>query len=162
MPTPTYDLIASSVLGTATATVTFSSIPATYRDLVGVFTGTATGTATLRMQFNGDTGLSYVGVYMAGDGTNATSAINNAQNEIRVSNLATMNSQSVIITQIMDYSATDKHTTVLSRGNTAGVAVDATASRWTNSSAVNSVTFLPSASQSFSSAATFYLYGIAS
>jgi hypothetical protein len=34
MPTPTYDLIESTALGSSASSITFSSIPSTYRDLV--------------------------------------------------------------------------------------------------------------------------------
>ena len=47
------------------------------------------------------------------------------------------------IAQIMDYSATDKHKTVLVRGNydqpSVGRFVEAQASRWANTAAINSI-----------------------
>jgi hypothetical protein len=54
----TYVAIAEQTLGTAAASVTFSSISGTYTDLVLVVTGTMTGGPDIRcyMQFNGDTG----------------------------------------------------------------------------------------------------------
>jgi hypothetical protein len=52
--------IAQVVVGTATPTITFSSIPSTYTNLQLVFTGKTDGAvANLQMQFNGDTGSNY-------------------------------------------------------------------------------------------------------
>lgn len=54
--------IAESVLGVVTASVTFSSIPGTYRHLMVVWSGrgdNATASVGLIMQANGDTGANY-------------------------------------------------------------------------------------------------------
>jgi hypothetical protein len=54
----TYEAIATQTLGSAAASVTFSSIPGTYTDLVLVVAmeHVTTGTENIVMQFNGDTG----------------------------------------------------------------------------------------------------------
>ena len=55
MPTPTYTPLATVTLGTSAASVTFSSIPATYRDLILIFDGTgsgSTGKAAVLDNFN--------------------------------------------------------------------------------------------------------------
>lgn len=54
----TYTLISSNTLTSSAASVTFSSIPATYTDLVlriSSRTDAAGATATVAAQFNGDT-----------------------------------------------------------------------------------------------------------
>ena len=158
MPTPTYTALATITLGSAAATVTFGSIPATYRDLILVANATtvATGGRNFRVRFNNDSGSNYSNVYMFGNGTSAISA----------ASTSTAAGQSIIdnnpgnnIIQIMDYSATDKHKTVLSRGNVAGIAVDARASRWANTAAITSITCSPD-SNNWVSGSTFSLYGI--
>jgi hypothetical protein len=63
--------------------------------------------------------------------------------------------------QIMDYSATDKHKTILGRGNADGAYTIATANRWANTSAVTSVT-LYAAGDAWASGTTVSIYGIAS
>ncbi|NBQ97859.1 MAG: hypothetical protein EBU12_06490, partial [Microbacteriaceae bacterium] len=56
----TYSQIASTTLGSAASSVTFSSIAATYTDLVIVVQAAVTaGSIALRMQFNSDTGTNY-------------------------------------------------------------------------------------------------------
>ena len=60
MATPTYIALATTTLSSAVGSVTFSSIPAGYRDLVLVAEGLTSGaTSNVRMQFNSDTGNNY-------------------------------------------------------------------------------------------------------
>jgi hypothetical protein len=74
MPT-TYDKIASTTLGSATSTITFDSIAATYTDLRLVFVGKCTaGAATFTMRFNNNSGSNYSGTYLWGEGSSASSA----------------------------------------------------------------------------------------
>jgi hypothetical protein len=162
MPTPTYDLIASNVLGSSAASVTFSSLPAGYRDYVLVIQAKADGTVELGLQLNSDTGNNYPSVYMAGTGSSTFSGTE-ANNYIALTGYGRIGTalDSVTIVSIQDASATDKHKPVLARHNRAGNYVNATAGRWANTSAVTSITLLPS-SGNFSSTSTFYLYGIAS
>ena len=160
--TPTYDLIASNVLTSSASSVTFSSIPATYRDLVLVveYLSATAGNAEARLRFNSDTGSNYSTVVMTGDGSTASSGTYSLT-EIYGSN-ATTTDRRINIYQIMDYSATDKHKTVLIRSNRAsgsGPTVEALAGRWANTAAINSIT-VRAKDADFASAATFYLYGI--
>lgn len=55
----TYEPIATTTLSSATATITFSSIPSTYTDLRFVFRGTPTTTSNVSMRLNSDTGSNY-------------------------------------------------------------------------------------------------------
>ena len=149
MPTPTYDLIASNVLTSDTGTLTFSSIPATYRDLVIVVRMSNASVYSLR--FNGDSGLNYHSVAMTGFGTTATSSTSSPDDQISIS----YNAPGIV--QILDYSATDKHKSVLARADSSATATQARAGRWANTAAINSITFTNMSSNSGSS---FYLYGI--
>ena len=163
MPTPTYDLIASNVLGSATASVTFSSIPATYRDLVLVATATSSSNDVPFIRFNSDSSSIYSGLTMNGDGGTAYSSTQSSP----FSYAGFWNSQittdaTLAKIQIMDYSATDKHKTFISRldqaifGRTA-----AYAHRFGTTTAISSLTF-SMLSGTFSAGSSFYLYGIVS
>jgi hypothetical protein len=63
----------------------------------------------------------------------------------------------------MDYSATDKHKTVLNRGqgfeSTGETEIEMTATRWGNTAAINSIMVFPNAS-TFNVNTTVSLYGV--
>ena len=69
--------IAETILGANTATVTFSSIPQTFRNLVLKVTArdsaTVTGNSDAYLQFNGDTGGNYQYSFIEGTGTGSPS-----------------------------------------------------------------------------------------
>jgi hypothetical protein len=162
MPTPTYTALATVTLGSSASSVTFSSIPATYRDLVLVHAGTSSNGSlnSLLLRFNGDSGSNYTLVYMEGNGSSANSGTGSGTGVnagFTVSSPVSNN-----ITQIMDYSATDKHKTVLSRKNTSSSNANAQASRWANTAAITSIVCTVDSGATFSTGSTFNLYGIAS
>ena len=161
MPTSTYVALATTTLASASSIVTFSSIPATpYRDLIVVVTGEldSANTPDIALRLNADSS-NYSQVYMRGDGSTKSSGTYSA---IYLNSASTWSSGRLYnhIVQIMDYAQTDKHKTVLARGNWAGGDVNATASRWASTSAVNSVSVLVSGSGNFAIGSTFSLYGI--
>ena len=161
MPTPTYIPLATITLSTTDASIVFSSIPATYRDLVLVFRGDGNvpGGADISIRLNGDTGANYNRVFMIGNGSTTASGANSNVNEMDALSVANGRQISLLI-NIMEYSATNKHKTVLTRDNDSGFQVGARAFRWANTAAVTSVTMFTSAG-SFISGSTFSLYGIA-
>ena len=161
--TATYDLIASNVLSSSAASVTFSSIPATYRDLVLVVSGARTSSTGfgIRIRFNADSGTNYSQVIMRGNGSTSTS---NSSTEPYIyfdawTTGAFGTGQSNAIFQIMDYSATDKHKTVLQRVNNSALLTSAQAARWASTSAINEIYVEGS---DWASGTSFYLYGIVS
>ena len=169
MPTPTYTALANITLGSSASSVSFSSIPSSFRDLVLIenpkHNSSSTNQSTL-IRLNGDSGANYTMVYMAGNisssasqsgtGGSATSLWSGRFNNADGNNA---------ITQFLDYSATDKHKTVLSRGNlglVAGLAVVTFVNRWANTSAITSMLLFPEDGGNYAAGSTFALYGIAS
>jgi hypothetical protein len=156
MPTATYIALANTTLSANAGTVTFSNIPNTYRDLVAVINIVGlTGSPTARggyMTLNGSNGNS---VFMdSGGPTSSTTDLV----------VPFSNNHAVFTVNIMDYSATDKHKTVLTRASTAASSVWAIAGRVATTSAITSVAFIgpDDASDQFLSGSTFALYGIVS
>ena len=92
MATATYIPIATQTLGSAAASITFSSIPGTYTDLRLVLTGTCTSTATfVSAQFNGVTsGTLYSNTTLGGDGSTAQSANNTNNNSLPLGQFSQM------------------------------------------------------------------------
>jgi hypothetical protein len=155
----TYDLIETTTLDTAASSVTFSSITQDYRDLVLVVDGKQTNTdASGLARFNGDSGSNYPQVGANGNGNSFASFTVTG-----TGSLAVRPGGYVSISQIMDYSATDKHKTVLARtnGTTTGAdgVVEMRAIRWENTAAITQIDIV-SDTQDFQTGATFSLYGI--
>jgi hypothetical protein len=158
MATPTYTLIDSTVLGSSASSVTFSSITQDYRDLVFVIepSNTASG-GSIANTFNSDTtDANYYYVRMKGDGSSTSS---NNSNSRFIGFTGYSGSKALVEFTILDYSATDKHKSYLSRYSIGTAEVAAVAGRWANTSAITQVTF---EGTTFNSGSTFYLYGIAS
>jgi hypothetical protein len=163
MPTNTYTPLATVTLGGSDSEIVFSSIPATYRDLILVINGKASvpGADSAVMRFNSDTGSNYSNVRMVGTGSSATSYADTAA--FAYIGIPTNSSTAFsIITQIMDYSATDKHKTLLSRHGQADGWVTAHAGRWANTTAITSVSVLvPTGSTwTYQTGMTMSLYGV--
>jgi hypothetical protein len=157
----TYTLIDSEVLASAAASVTFSSIPADYRDLVLVFNGSTTfsGLGQLQLVYNSNTGDVYKRVNMTGNGSSADSGGGSNSNVVVGNTNNTTLSLSII--QIMDYSATDKHKTSLIRNNNSAINTEAAAVRFESTSVITSILAQTNAT-SFAAGSTFYLYAIES
>jgi hypothetical protein len=69
----TYEKIASTTLGSASADITFSSIASTWTDIRAVLVNKG-GTSGCRLQFNSDTGTNYSTTSLIGDGGFGNSA----------------------------------------------------------------------------------------
>ena len=151
---------------TATATsVTFSSISQAYRDLVLVWSGAGVATVIPAVQFNSDTGNNYNMVSAYGYAGAASSGSIANYSKVFSLNYGVQSPAIGLATfNIMDYSATDKHKSLLVRGNVASGSypeVSMWASRWANTAAVTSIKVLDESAGSFAIGSVFTLYGIA-
>lgn len=166
MATPTYIPLATVTLASSAFQVNFGAISQDYRDLVLVVEAVDDGTTfspLIFLTFNGDSGANYNFVKMRGTGSSASSTSITGRGYIEIGSDATpTNGRALVLCQIMDYSATDKHTTVLNRANNADTGVSALAARWENTAAITSMTIDAFTSRSFDAGSTFTLYGIAS
>jgi hypothetical protein len=160
MATNTYVALDTQTLGSAAASVTFSSIPQTYTDLVLVINGYSINDVDWRFRMgNGsiDSGSNYSGTYMYGDGSGASS-----YRESNVTGIGTggaYNATGTSIIQIQNYSNTNTNKTILARTNSNDY-TQARVGLWRSTSAVNVIQISPD-SGNFASGSTFTLYGIA-
>jgi len=71
----TYTPIATTTLGSAVASYSFTSIPSTYTDLVLILnpSGTTTNGQDVGLRFNSDSATNYSRTALSGNGTNAIS-----------------------------------------------------------------------------------------
>jgi hypothetical protein len=164
MPTNTYTPLATITLTGTASSVTFSSIPATYRDLVLVVEHKVSGGGETDVQFNADTGNNYSTVTMRAGASASTFSATFTSNGIKPQN-SVGGSTTVgdfFRLEIMDYSATDKHkTSLLKSGNGSTSFVQNHAVRWLNTAAITSVKCTASGT-TYAVGSTFSLYGVIS
>jgi hypothetical protein len=160
----TYTPIATQTLGSAAASVTFSSISSAYTDLVLVAQPTASSNG---QQFyfrvgNGsvDSGSNYSITMLAGNGTTATSARRSNQTEIIPDYYGAINTtvNGAYIFNFQNYSNTTTYKTVLTSSRTS-YAAESTVALWRSTSAINIITFYLT---NFTTGSTFTLYGVKS
>jgi hypothetical protein len=159
-----YIPLATVTLGSSASSVTFSSIPATYRDLILVLNGSLSSTANILTRLNGDTGSNYLQVVMQGRGSGPVSQSGTWDVLYPVYNELDLNTRFLTTIQFMDYAATDKHKSILIRSNFNSVSeqrTEAHANRWASTSALTTIAFTLTAGN-YNAGSTFNLYGIAS
>lgn len=161
----TYTPIATYTVPSTVATVSFSSIPSTYTDLVAVVQSATTPAGNdLRFRYNGDaTGGIYSSTILTGDGSTAQSAIENGANVVTMladyyAGVATTFTGMHII-NIMNYSNTTTYKTAIARASRAATGTDAVVSTWRSTAAINSISFQVNGN-SFIAGSIFTLYGI--
>lgn len=166
----TYTLISSNTLSASAASVTFSSIPSTYTDLVlkcSVRTTQAAVKSNIKYTFNGVSGTSYSSTSLNGDGATATSTAavndsNNLANFGAAGSTATTNTFGNTEIYIPSYLASQKkpsNAMAASETNATSAFMSANANLFNDTTAISSITFTPSGG-SFDTGSSFYLYGI--
>ena len=160
-PVSTYVPLATITLASTDSEVVFSSIPATYRDLIVVCSVRNSGTTDgfLGLRFNGDTATNITNVWMFGRNSSTDSAANTDSLTLGMQLNETGNSFDTHIYNIMDYSATDKHKTILARSHAGTAELRMGAARWADTSAINEIKISLNTG-TLSSGSIFSLYGI--
>ena len=166
MAVSAYEVISATTVSTAAQTVTLSSIPQTYTDLVVVVNAFSSVNSDLYVSFNGDSASNYSRTTLWGDGTSAGST-----RIVRADGYAfmiltyygvvtTTQGASVHTLNIMNYSNTTTNKTLLARSSYAGQGVDGTVGMWNSTAAISSMTFDLASTRTFSTGSTFTIYGI--
>jgi hypothetical protein len=158
--TATYEKIATTTLGSGAADVTFSSIPATYTDLILIGAGSNSALNTIRLEFNGDTSTVYSETGLLGSGTSAIS-LRNTGNAF-ISHNFTDTTLANGITQIQNYSNTTTYKTAITRWNAPTSSSPYTAAYvglWRSTAAINAIKIYVG-SGTMQTGSTFTIYGI--
>lgn len=160
----TYSQIATQTLGSTASSVTFSSIPQTYTNLVVVMAVIPAATVGYApwFQFNGDTATNYSFTWLQGDGSSATSGRQTSQTKGFTGWSIGLTGASNSIANIQNYSNTTTNKTYIDRINeTTGSypGAGATVGLWRNTAAINSIK-IGNDGGGFASGSTFTLYGI--
>lgn len=160
MPNALVALANITLSGTAT-TVTFGSIPSTYRDLRIVVSAAVSSEGNLQLRLNGDSGSNYLQINMRAFGGGSAGSSAGTSTSL-VSNYSTglpTSSRALNIYEIFDYSQTDKQKTILLRASHSGE-LDILSGRWASTAAITNVTIL--AGSTFTAGSTFSLFGVSS
>jgi len=166
----TYEPIATQTVGTATATVTFSSIPQTYTDIIAVpYVKTTSNDIGVGFYYNSDNAsTNYSRTWLFGYSTTASSTRNS--NTATFGNIAYNTGASDTIfnayhLNIMNYANTTTYKTAIWRAGNMQTVLNNTetgvgAGLWRSSAAITGITFVCGGGVNFAVGTTFTLYGI--
>jgi hypothetical protein len=159
--------IAYQVLSTSAASVTFTSIPQNYQDLLVVINAGQTGGTVNQGVFrvgNGtlDTGTNYSYTVLGGNGSSAVSSrgtnLTNGYTDYFAAPGISGDYQTAEL-HILNYANTSTYKTILNRVAKATNGTDLLVNLWRSTAAINTIQFqVPGGS--FSSTSTFALYGV--
>jgi hypothetical protein len=160
--TATYSLIDSQTLSSAVASITFSSIPSTFTDLVIITNVKVSTQQDINLRLNGDTATNYSNTWLTGNGTSPLSGrYTNLTwaytDHYAVADSGAFNYNSII--NINNYASANTYKVILSRANNATTGVDVCVNMWRSNAAITSVTLIPG-SGNLAIGSTFRLYGI--
>ena len=169
-----YESIASATGTGSSPTITFSSIPATYKQLqiryISKSTNVADAMMAVTMTFNSDTGNNYAyhelrasGSTVIGDGDASQANISIRGSSLREASAT--NTMGAALIDIHDYSVTTKNKTVRyfagvdTNGAAPGQRLSLGSGLWMNTAAVNEIK-IDSTVANFTTSSVFALYGI--
>jgi hypothetical protein len=156
MPTQTYTPIASQTLASNQTTITMSSIPSTYTDLVLVLSGIYTASNYVNIRVNNDNSSNYSFTYLRGNGSSAISGRNSNQSF----GFGITESAENAIFNFQNYSNATTNKTVLFRSGKASDDSRANVGLWRSTSAINRVDLHHDSTNGFSTGTVVTLYGI--
>jgi hypothetical protein len=158
----TYEPIATSTLGSANNSITFSSIPSTYTDLRLVVVGTTNlDTVEVRVQLNNDTTSLYSNTQLTGNGSSASSN-RYSSTYFQFIGSASATIPNVGTMDIMSYAGSTFKTvlTTWSGDLNGSGTVERTVSLYRSTTAISTVKVSASGSNTLSTGTTATLYGI--
>jgi hypothetical protein len=171
-----FDSIATATVSGSSNTITFSSIPGTYKHLQlrilarGTATGGSADPLILFVRANSDTGTNYANHRLVGNG--ATVAVGGSASQTRMTPAVYADSgypanvYGAIILDILDYSSTTKNKTlrtisgVENNSGTASSQLNLRSDLWISTAAITTLTIENNGGDNFNSNSTFSLYGI--
>ena len=161
----TYEPIATTTLGSAAASIAFTSITSAYTDLRLVVTSLANASTIGGMiQFNSDTGSNYSYTRLTGNGTAASSTrvSNFTQLNTAFSGNATTTIPMLQTVDVFSYTgSTNKTVLVTSQSDQNGSgAVERSVGLWRNTAAITRIDVFPNSANNFATGTTATLYGI--
>ena len=168
-----YESIATVSVGSGgSSSISFTSIPSTYTHLQirGIARTTASqDRESIKLTFNSDTGSNYARHSLWGSGSAASAFGAASEAYVVLTDFAAATATASIfgtaVTDVLDYTNTNKYTTVRSLGgvdlNAAVTVYDGLNSGlWMNTAAITSITLTPFSGSNLAQYSSFALYGI--
>lgn len=163
-------LISSQTLGTSASSVTFSSIPDTYTDLVIKWSARGTGNGNnVGVRLNGSSVAQNYRVYLLSDGTSVTASSDGATAETTADMRAgynpanatanTFSNSEILIPNYLSPTYKPMGSLNATENNSTTAYISANANLTTSTSTVTSVELIPGTG-SFVAGSSFYLYGV--
>lgn len=164
----TYTLISSNVLASVVSTVSFTSIPATYTDLLlrcSVRRNDSGTNITADLRFNSDSATNYSIIRLQGDGAAATSSLSSSNTSAPIRGIGTISTDTANTFGSCDFYipnylvSQNKPFSVypVSENNATTAYITPLAGLWRNTAAITSLSL---AGADFAIGSSFYLYGI--
>lgn len=165
MPTSTYIPLANVTLASNAVSVTFSSINQSYKDLILVYNGSASGYygSSPGIRFNNQSVDNYAWNYLEANGSGVEASTGTGTwGAIQPASGINPTQRILTTVNLMDYSATDKYKTWISSYGSGSLGNGVLVGRWPDTGAITSVSFgVGFTSTVFYAGSTFALYGIA-
>lgn len=159
----TYSTIATTTLSSAASSITFSSIPNTYTDLVLIISTLGATGDYVSIRFNGDTSTNYSWNFIGSDGGVAYATRGLSQTQGRVGNsMNSASSPNTTIVDIFNY-ASSSWKGILSKGNSdisGSGELRRYVNTWRSTNAINTILLRGDAGANFAIGTTATLYGI--
>ena len=166
-----YSIATTTVGGGGSSSISFTSIPNTYKHLEirGFAQNSATNNQYLQVVLNSDTGANYSVHFMSGNGSAEAAGAATSYNNggiywaMGVPGTSLANVYGANVTTILDYANTSKYKTIRSidgfDANGSG-GIDLVSNLWQSTSAITSITLIVNGGNNFRQYSQFALYGI--
>lgn len=159
----TYEPIASTTLGTAAVSISFTSISSAYTDLRLVFTGTTSTSTNFTIRFNNDSGSNYSWTWLGGTGSAAQSGRFTSATEY-YGNVTLQTTPQLYTVDVFSYTGSTYKTALITESadkNGSGQ-LSRSVFLWRNTSAINriDITALYGSTNTYASGTTATLFGI--
>ena len=163
-----YESIATYTLGSAQSSVTFSSIPSTFKHLqLRMMISSVTAGNAMQIRFNSDSSANYNTHFLLGTGASASAGAyvasrNTAMLSMNYNGVST-SQPTAQITDILDYTNTNKNKVIRTLAgsdlNGSGE-IDFNSGLWLSTTAISTITLNLESSGNFNANSSFALYGI--
>jgi hypothetical protein len=163
----TYEIIASVTVSSATNTISFTSIPQTYTDLLFKISGRfSIDTASAFLRYNGTT-TDGTSIFLEGSGSSASSStdgsyqygpIHGVVNSTKTAN--TFGNAEIYIPNYTSSNYKSSSSDGVTENNGTATTMALGANLWSNTAAITSIEIVGAASADFVEHSTAYLYGI--